>query len=197
MTHRFETETRATESHKLADSSAVTPDWTSRSSNNALLSSDSRSSSQDLTKQNVLPQLELVNSNGWKGDWISKHDKWGQPKLDDSSELQRQQARLSRPETRTGSEDNNPESLQRQQAREKAKDTFEPPLKDSPDNKIYDVKKGDNLWNIARRELGSTSSNDQIQKFVKQVADLNQVKNPDLILPGQKIRLPIIKHPGK
>ncbi|MFA5911310.1 MAG: LysM peptidoglycan-binding domain-containing protein [Vicinamibacterales bacterium] len=195
MTHRFETETRATESHKLADSSAVKADWSTRSSNSVLLASDSRPSSQDLVKQDVLPQMELVDNKDWKADWIRRNDKWGQPRLDDSSELQRQQARLSRPETPAGSEDNNSES--RQRAREKARDTFEPPLKDLPDSKIYDVKKGDNLWNIARRELGPTGSNDQIQKFVKQVADSNQIKNPDLILPGQKIRLPIIKHPGK
>lgn len=48
--------------------------------------------------------------------------------------------------------------------------------------KQYTVKKGDTLWNICKKQLGDG------QKY-KEIAKLNNIKNPDLIYPGQVLRL--------
>jgi len=48
--------------------------------------------------------------------------------------------------------------------------------------KTYTVKKGDTLWNICKLHLGDG------QKY-KEIAKLNNIKNPDLIYPGQVLRL--------
>lgn len=45
---------------------------------------------------------------------------------------------------------------------------------------IYTVKSGDNLWNIAKKH-GTT---------VQSILEINIIKNPNLIYPGQKIRIP-------
>ena len=46
----------------------------------------------------------------------------------------------------------------------------------------YVVKKGDNLWNIGKKELGDGS------KF-GELAKKNGISNPSLIYPGQVIKL--------
>jgi LysM repeat protein len=48
--------------------------------------------------------------------------------------------------------------------------------------KTYTVVKGDTLWSICKKYLGDG------QKY-KEVAKLNNISNPDLIYPGQKLRL--------
>ncbi len=48
---------------------------------------------------------------------------------------------------------------------------------------IYIVKKGDTLSAIAKRELGDASR-------WPELAALNSIPNPDLIYPGQEIKLP-------
>lgn len=48
--------------------------------------------------------------------------------------------------------------------------------------KTYTVKKGDTLWNICKKELGDGSK-------YKEVAKLNNIANPNLIYPNQKLRL--------
>lgn len=48
--------------------------------------------------------------------------------------------------------------------------------------KTYIVKSGDNLWIICKRELGDGS-------LYPSVAKLNGIKNPNLIYPGQVLRL--------
>ena len=47
----------------------------------------------------------------------------------------------------------------------------------------YVVQKGDSLWRIAEKTLGDG-------RRWKELAALNNVRNPDLIRPGQVIRLP-------
>lgn len=47
--------------------------------------------------------------------------------------------------------------------------------------KSYTVKKGDNLWKICKKELGDGSK-------CWEIAKKNNIKNPNLIYPGQKIR---------
>lgn len=54
----------------------------------------------------------------------------------------------------------------------------------------YTVKAGDNLSNIARHQLGKNASESEIYKFVKEIAKLNEIKNPNLIHPGDKLILP-------
>lgn len=48
--------------------------------------------------------------------------------------------------------------------------------------KTYTVEKGDTLWSICKKHLGDG------QKY-KEIAKLNNIDNPDLIYPGQKLRL--------
>ena len=50
--------------------------------------------------------------------------------------------------------------------------------------KDYEVKKGDTLWSISSREMSGPFSWPKIWK------ENPEIKNPDLIYPGQKIRLP-------
>ena len=47
------------------------------------------------------------------------------------------------------------------------------------------VKEGDTLWGIAERELGNGSRYNEIFDANREV-----IENPDLIYPGQKIRIP-------
>lgn len=49
--------------------------------------------------------------------------------------------------------------------------------------KSHTVKPGDTLWSIAKKELNDGS------KF-SEIAKLNNIKNPDLIKPGQILKLP-------
>ena len=52
------------------------------------------------------------------------------------------------------------------------------------ENRDYEVKKGDTLWGISSREMSDPFSWPRIWK------ENPEIKNPDLIYPGQKIRLP-------
>jgi nucleoid-associated protein YgaU len=47
----------------------------------------------------------------------------------------------------------------------------------------YTVRKGDTLSAIAQRELGAASR-------WREIADLNHIPDPDLIYPGQELRMP-------
>lgn len=48
--------------------------------------------------------------------------------------------------------------------------------------KTYTVKKGDTLWNIAKKELGDGTR-------YKEIAKLNNIANPNKIYPGQILKL--------
>lgn len=48
--------------------------------------------------------------------------------------------------------------------------------------KTYTVKKGDTLWNIAKKELGDGTRYKEIAKF-------NNISNPNKIYPGQVLKL--------
>lgn len=48
--------------------------------------------------------------------------------------------------------------------------------------KTYTVKAGDTLWNICKKQLGDGSK-------YKEIAKLNNIANPNLIYPNQKLRL--------
>lgn len=49
--------------------------------------------------------------------------------------------------------------------------------------KTYIVKSGDTLWKIAKLQLGNGNR-------YSEIATLNNLKNPNLIYPGQKLKLP-------
>ncbi len=49
---------------------------------------------------------------------------------------------------------------------------------------IYTVRPGDNLWNLTERHLKS-------MEYVQQLQQLNQVRNPYVIPPGSKLRIPV------
>lgn len=67
---------------------------------------------------------------------------------------------------------NGGDTMEKQPAQRPAKETA----------KTYVVKKGDNLWNIAKKELGDG------RKF-GELAKKNGISNPSLIYPGQVIKL--------
>ena len=48
--------------------------------------------------------------------------------------------------------------------------------------KTYQVKKGDTLWNIAKKEFGAGNK-------YQDIAKLNNLSNPNLIYPGQILKL--------
>lgn len=48
--------------------------------------------------------------------------------------------------------------------------------------KVYTVKKGDNLWNIAKTQLGNGAK-------YKEIAQKNGISNPNRIYPGQVLKL--------
>lgn len=48
---------------------------------------------------------------------------------------------------------------------------------------IYTVQRGDTLWGIAEKYLGNGT------KYT-QIASENHIKNPNLIYPGQRIKIP-------
>ncbi len=50
----------------------------------------------------------------------------------------------------------------------------------------YEIKKGDSLWKIAEHFYGNGSKYTHIFEANKEV-----IKDPDLIFPGQKIRIPM------
>ena len=52
-------------------------------------------------------------------------------------------------------------------------------------DRIYVVVAGDSLSKIAKREYGSASEWTRIHE-----ANRDQIKNPDLIFPGQKLKIP-------
>lgn len=49
--------------------------------------------------------------------------------------------------------------------------------------KTYIVKSGDTLWKIAKSQLGNGN-------LYKEIAKQNNIKNPNLIYPGQKLKMP-------
>ena len=49
----------------------------------------------------------------------------------------------------------------------------------------YAVVKGDCLWNITKRYYGKTS-----MSVCCKIAEINRIENPNLIYPGQIIKLP-------
>jgi nucleoid-associated protein YgaU len=50
----------------------------------------------------------------------------------------------------------------------------------------YEIQAGDTLWAISSRFLGNGSRYNEIFEANREV-----IKNPDLIYPGQKIRIPL------
>ncbi|WP_217996358.1 LysM peptidoglycan-binding domain-containing protein, partial [Alicyclobacillus shizuokensis] len=66
-----------------------------------------------------------------------------------------------------------------------------------PKASTYTVKSGDTLWGIVSKEYGIPNSGQanytKIANILAQVEKANpQIKNPNLIYPGQKITLPKI-----
>lgn len=57
-----------------------------------------------------------------------------------------------------------------------------PSSSNQPSNKTYTVKSGDCLWNICKQYLGDGSKYNEIAK-------LNNISNPNLIYPGQVLKL--------
>lgn len=56
----------------------------------------------------------------------------------------------------------------------------------------YIVKRGDNLWNIAKAHYGGSLTNTQIASLTDAIFSANreQIRNPNLIYPGQTFELP-------
>lgn len=55
----------------------------------------------------------------------------------------------------------------------------------------YSVKRGDNMWKIAKQQLGPNATNAQVSAYVQKLIAANpQISNPNLIHVGQNIILP-------
>lgn len=52
------------------------------------------------------------------------------------------------------------------------------------------VSKNTSLWAIAKEQLAEGASNKDIANYVKEITKANNLKNPDLIKHGQKLKLP-------
>lgn len=56
------------------------------------------------------------------------------------------------------------------------------------------VERGDHLWKISARHLGSDVSNDEIAPYWREVVDVNTPNlrsgDPDLIFPGEIVTMP-------
>ncbi|MGO9419589.1 peptidoglycan-binding protein LysM [Roseiarcus sp.] len=61
------------------------------------------------------------------------------------------------------------------------------PTKTDPDSKYYTVKSGDTLWAISEREYGK-GKGDKYNVIFE--ANKPMLTNPDLIYPGQVLRIP-------
>jgi nucleoid-associated protein YgaU len=61
-----------------------------------------------------------------------------------------------------------------------------------PEPKTYTVVSGDSLWKIAKREYGDGNKWPLIHE-----ANRDQIKNPDLIRPGQVFVIPELPEGGK
>ena len=61
------------------------------------------------------------------------------------------------------------------------------PTKTDPDSKFYTVKSGDTLWAISEREYGK-GRGDKYNVIFE--ANKPMLTNPDLIYPGQVLRIP-------
>ncbi len=76
---------------------------------------------------------------------------------------------------------------------------------DQANEKTYVVEKGDCLWNIAKAELKAAHdqsgevTNASIRNYVDKIVERNreEIKNEDLIYPGQKFILPSLKQPDE
>ncbi|MEA2080257.1 MAG: peptidoglycan-binding protein LysM [Pseudomonadota bacterium] len=68
----------------------------------------------------------------------------------------------------------------------KADDLKAPPAAEAEQNvTFYEIQKGDTLWAIAKEHYGDGNKYNQIFDANREV-----IKNPDLIFPAQKIRMP-------
>ena len=61
------------------------------------------------------------------------------------------------------------------------------PLRDLPAGQVVVIQPGNNLWRIAARVYGSGVRFHEIY-----TANLDQIRNPDLIYPGQVFGLPTL-----
>ncbi|QQG36908.1 MAG: LysM peptidoglycan-binding domain-containing protein [Micavibrio aeruginosavorus] len=55
----------------------------------------------------------------------------------------------------------------------------------------YTLQRGDNLWDVAERLLGENATDTQVANKVHEIAALNNIADPDLVLAGDDIRLPL------
>lgn len=54
----------------------------------------------------------------------------------------------------------------------------------------HTVTSSDNLTKIARKHLGPDATSQELQKHIDEIAKLNKIKNPNLIIDGQVLKLP-------
>jgi len=64
----------------------------------------------------------------------------------------------------------------------------------APVGDVYVVRPGDTLWTIAERRLGPEATPSEIARFVDRLWNVNAAVigtgSPDLIMPGQSLRVP-------
>ena len=70
-----------------------------------------------------------------------------------------------------------------------AKPTLTPTPQPAPEPVMVTVKRGDNLWNLSRKHLGRGTR-------YAEISDLNNIKDPWWIFPGQKFEIPMGASPS-
>lgn len=55
--------------------------------------------------------------------------------------------------------------------------------------RTYKIRQGDNLWVISERQLGDNATDTQIANRVVRIARINELRDPDLILADETLRL--------
>lgn len=55
---------------------------------------------------------------------------------------------------------------------------------------VYVVVLGDTLWTIAQHFLPKYAPRIEVERFVSEIETLNHLKNPNLIFPGERLKMP-------
>ncbi len=62
-------------------------------------------------------------------------------------------------------------------------------VKQTP-NFVYTVQSGDTLWTIAKQYLPQQATSEQVQQLVNQIVQVNNLRSPSLIFPGERLTIP-------
>jgi LysM repeat protein len=141
---------------------------------------------KEKTAMAVLPQIKFTDS-GHKNLTVVKEKSEGNGAK--THEKQQLTGRVQKP---TDDDDMSDLMVKRPPAKLEAHHEAPKENKDT-----HTVKPGENLSTIAKEHLGPNASSAEIQKEVNAIAKLNHLENPNLIKPGEHLKLPHHEAPGE